>query len=40
MAIEDTNAGVTDTVTITMSDAANGTFSDALGGTVNGGSSP
>ena len=35
--IEDTNVGVTDTVTVTMSNAADGTFSDAVGGTVNGG---
>ena len=35
--IEDSNVGVTDTVTVTMSNPANGTFSDALGGTVNGG---
>jgi len=37
VAIEDANVGVVDTVTVTMSNAANGTFSDAVGGTVNGG---
>ena len=37
VAIEDTNVGVVDTVTVTMSNPANGTFSDAVGGTVNGG---
>ncbi len=37
VAIEDTNVGVVDTVTVTMSNAANGTFSDSVGGTVNGG---
>jgi len=37
VAVEDANVGVVDTVTVTMSNAANGTFSDAVGGTVNGG---
>jgi hypothetical protein len=35
--ILDANVGVVDTVTVTMSNTANGTFSDVVGGTVNGG---
>ncbi len=35
--ITDAQVGALDTVTVTMSDPADGTFSDALGGTINGG---
>ena len=37
MVLTDTQVGSPDTLTVTMSNPADGTFSDALGGTINGG---